>query len=77
MNRYERAIITGSVLKRSPTSSVGTTYIDTVMENTNATPTTTPGSDSGQIILKNRRKTPAPSVVAASVSRPSIWRATE
>src|SRR6267154_5559269 len=42
MNRNERPVRVESVWKRSPISSEGITYIDTLMEKTNATPETTP-----------------------------------
>ena len=49
MSRKERPVRVESVWKRSPISSEGMTYIDTLIEKTNATPDTTPGRVSGSM----------------------------
>src|SRR6218665_348754 len=52
------------------------TYIETAIENTNAQPATTPGSDSGQVTRAKAYQGVAPSVAAASFRHESICRAT-
>src|SRR6218665_2534471 len=52
------------------------TYIETAIENTNAQPATTPGSDSGQVTRAKAYQGVAPSVAADSFRHETICRAT-
>ena len=55
---------------------LGTTYMDTAMENTNAIPDTMPGRVKGRVTRRKRWSGAAPSVAAASGSRGSRSRIT-
>ena len=54
MNRNERPVRVASVWKRSPISSEGMTYIETLSEKTKATPETMPGRVSGSVMRAKR-----------------------
>ena len=54
ISRKDRPVSVDRVWKRSPISSEGMTNIDTLIENTKATPETMPGRVSGRVTWVKR-----------------------